>query len=333
MKTVAARFPDDPDVQTLTAEALMNIHAWKLWTLDGAPAPGTKEIVTILESVLAKDPRHPGANHYYVHAVEASPNPGNAVLSAERLPGMMPAAGHLEHMPAHIMQRVGRYEDAAEANRKGVAADLAYFAMTKPLDYYVMYTAHNYQFLAFSAAMEGRKAETIEAAQKSRAIISDDLLLAMPGIDWYVAELYTGMVRFGMWDEILAEPAPNPKLTGLTGGYLYAQATALAAKGRLDDARTQLAELEKLAAAAPNDSAGLSSARDVFAVAILNAKARIASAENRDDEAIVILRDAVAKEDRLAYDEPADWFFPTRHVLGAALIKAGRSGCGNGLSG
>jgi tetratricopeptide (TPR) repeat protein len=326
MKTVAERFPDDSDVQILTAEALMNIHAWKLWTLEGTPAPGTEEIVTILESVLAKDPRHPGANHYYIHAVEASRNPGKAVPAAERLPGMMPAAGHLEHMPAHIMQRVGRYGDAAAANRKGVAADLAYYAATRPLDYYIMYTAHNYQFLAFAAAMEGRKAETLEAARKSRAVISDSLLLAMPGIDWYVAELYTGMVRFGMWDEILAEPAPNPRLTGLTGGYLYAQATALAAKGRLEDAKTQLAELEKLAAAAaPDDSAGLSSARDVFAVAVLNAKAPIASAENRDDPAIAILREAVAKEDRLAYDEPADWFFPTRHVLGAALIKAGRA--------
>jgi hypothetical protein len=144
MKTVAERFPADFDVQTLTAEAMMNIHAWKLWTLDGAPAPGTDAIVALLESVLAKDPWHPGANHYYIHAVEASPDPGKAVPAAERLPGMMPAAGHLEHMPAHIMQRVGRYEDAAEANRKGVAADLAYVATTKPLDYYVMYTAHNY---------------------------------------------------------------------------------------------------------------------------------------------------------------------------------------------
>jgi tetratricopeptide (TPR) repeat protein len=198
MKTVAERFPTDFDVQTLTAEAMMNIHAWKLWTLDGAPAPGTDAIVTLLESVLAKDPRHPGANHYYIHAVEASPDPAKAVPAAERLPGMLPATGHLEHMPAHIMQRVGRYEDAAEANRKGVAADLAYFAMTKPPDYYVMYTAHNYQFLAFSAAMEGRQAETIEAARQSRALVSDDMLLTMPGADWYVAELYAAMVRFGM---------------------------------------------------------------------------------------------------------------------------------------
>ena len=322
MKTVAERFPADFDVQTLTAEAMMNIHAWKLWTLDGAPALGTEEIVALLESVLAKDPRHPGANHYYIHAVEASPDPGKAVPAAERLPGMLPAAGHLEHMPAHIMQRVGRYEDAAEANRKGVAADLAYFAMTKPLDYYVMYTAHNYQFLAFSAAMEGRQAETIEAARQSRALVSDDMLLTMPGADWAVAELYAAMVRFGMWDEILAEPAPNPKLTGLTVAHLYAKATALAVKGRIDEARAPLAELEKLAVV--NHNAGLNQLKDVLAVAVLTVKARIALAEGRDDEATGILREAVAKEDQLAYDEPADWFFPARHILGAVLIRAGR---------
>jgi|SRR5215471_5863783 len=168
MKAVAQRFPDDNDLQVMTAEAMMNIHAWKLWTQDGAPAPGTGEIVAILERVLAKDPRHPGANHYYIHAVEASPNPVKGVAAAERLPGMMPAAGHLEHMPAHIMQRVGRYEDAAEVNRKGIAADLAYFAMAKPPDYYVMYTAHNYQFLAFSAAMEGRARRTRKAGREQR---------------------------------------------------------------------------------------------------------------------------------------------------------------------
>src|SRR4029077_10905653 len=184
MKEAAQSFPDDDDVQTLYAEAMMNINAWKLWSLEGEPAPGTEEIVATLEKVLARNPQHPGANHYYIHAVEASPSPGRAVAAAERLPGMMPAAGHLEHMPAHIMQRVGRYQAAAAANRSGIAADLAYFAATKAPDYYVMYTAHNYQFLAFSAAMEGRKEEAIEAARQSRAIISDDLLAAMPGIDW-----------------------------------------------------------------------------------------------------------------------------------------------------
>jgi tetratricopeptide (TPR) repeat protein len=186
-----------------------------------------------------------------------------------------------------------------------------------------MYTAHNYQFLAFSAAMEGRRAETIEAARQSRALVSDDMLLTMPGADWYVAELYAALVRFGMWDEILAEPVPNPKLVGLTGAYFYATAAALAAKGRVDDAKAQVAELEKVSAL--DGDAGLNRVKDVLAVAVLNAKSRIALAENKGDEAVGLLREAVAKEDGLAYSEPADWFFPTRHLLGAVLIEAGQA--------
>jgi tetratricopeptide (TPR) repeat protein len=326
MQEAAAGFPDDADVQTLTAEAMMNINAWKLWTLDGKPTPGTEAIVARLEGVLAKNPTHPGANHYYIHAVEASRHPEKAVAAAERLPGMMPAAGHLEHMPAHIMQRVGRYEAAAAANRKGADADLAYFGKTKPLDYYVMYTAHNYQFLAFSTAMQGRKAATIEAARKARALVSDDILLAMPGADWQMSDLYTGMVRFGMWDDILAEPAPNPKLAALTAGYSYARATALAAKGRVSEAATELATLQKMAeTVGPAAGAGLNTAKDVFAVAVLVAKARVAAAQGKDAEATNLLEEAVKAEDRLAYDEPADWFVPVRHLLGAALLKTGRA--------
>jgi hypothetical protein len=157
----------------MTAEAMMNINAWKLWALDGTPTPGTEEIVARLEAVLSKSPGHPGANHYYIHAIEihaieASPHPDKAIPSAERLPAMMPAAGHIVHMPAHIMQRVGRFEEAAQANEKGAAADVAYFAKTKPIDYYAMYTGHNYQFVAQSRAMQGKKAETIAAAQLAR---------------------------------------------------------------------------------------------------------------------------------------------------------------------
>ena len=326
MKAVAGRFPDDLDVQTLYAEALMNINAWKLWTPDGKPAADTERVVVILESVLARDPAHPGANHYLVHALEASPQPDRALAAAERLKTLMPAAGHMVHMPAHIMQRIGRYEDAAEANRRGAAADELYASRTRPLDYYpVMYTAHNYQFLACSAAMEGRKAEAIAATDDSRKAVSDDMLFAMPGTDWYVAESYTARVRFGLWDELLAMSAPNPKLVGLTGGFLYGRGVALAAKGRLDEARTILGELQALASQTPADvPAGMNSVRDVLAVAIPIIQARIAVAERRFDEAVASLRQAVAAEDRLAYNEPKDWFFPARHMLGAQLMQAGK---------
>jgi tetratricopeptide (TPR) repeat protein len=327
MRGVAARFPRDLDVQTLYAEAMMDVHAWKLWSTDGTPAEGTLEIVATLESVLARNPAHMGALHYYIHAVEASPQPEKGLAAADRLPGLAPAAGHLVHMPAHIMHRVGRYEAAAEANRRGAAADDAYLGNTKPLDYYpAMYISHNYQFLAFSAAAEGRDAETLEAVRRSRASVSDDLLKEMPGTDWYVAELYAALVRFGRWDELLAEARPSPELPGLTGGYLYATTVALAATNRPAEARARLAELEALIAGLPTDvPAGQNSLCDVLAVAQRVAVARISTADGRTEDALRELREAVRLESGLGYDEPADWFFPASHILGAELLRAGQA--------
>jgi tetratricopeptide (TPR) repeat protein len=323
MKAVARQYPDDADIQVIAAEAAMTSNAWKLWSLDGKAAPGTEEIISVLEFVLSKHPTHPGANHYYIHAIEASPHPERGIAAAQRLKGLMPAAGHLEHMPAHIYQRVGQYEAAAAANRSGIAADLIYFEQARPPDYYAMYTGHNYQFLAFSTAMQGRKAEMLKAVQNSREVMSDDMLLAMPGADWYVAEQYAGFIRFGMWNEILTQPAPNPKLPGLQGAYLYATASALAVTGKVEVAKTRLAELETFSAAVSTDgSAGLNALNDVLAIAILTVQARIAAAEKNPEEAIRLLGEAIAKEDQLAYDEPADWFVPGRHLLGAMLLDA-----------
>jgi tetratricopeptide (TPR) repeat protein len=325
MKEVARRFAEDLDVQTLYAESMMNLNAWKLWNPDGKPAAGTEQIVAILESVLARNPRHLGANHYYVHAVEASPHPEKGLGAADRLRSLAPAAGHLVHMPAHVLQRIGRYEDAAESNRRAALADADYVRRTHPPDYYpVMYTAHNYQFLAYSAAAEGRKAETIAAVDQSRQAVSDVMLLEMPGADWYVAESYAARIRFGLWAEMLALPSPNPKLLGLKAGYLYGRGVALAATSRIAESRSTLDELRKLAAAAPVDAgAGQNTLAAVLAIATAIVEARIADAEGRSKDALALLRQAVAAEDRLAYDEPKNWFFPARHVLGAALLKQG----------
>jgi len=325
MRDVARQFPNDADIQTMYAESLMNTNAWKLWTSEGKAAPGTDEIVRTLESVLARDPLHPGANHYYVHATEASPHPEKAVAAAERLRGMMPAAGHLEHMPSHTMQRVGRYEDAAEANRKGAAADLIYLSKTQPPDYYAMYVAHNFQFLGYATAMEGRKVETLSAMTQLKAVFPEDAMLAMPGTDWYGSERYLALVRFGLWDEILSEAAPNPSLKALTAGYLYARVAALAARGRIAEARQARMELESTRASLPPDAtAGLNRASDVLALASSLASAQLQMAEHDDRDAIVTLTAAVDQEDKLSYDEPADWFIPVRHMLGAELIKTGQ---------
>jgi len=325
MKEVAQRFPDDLDVQTLYAESMMNLRAWKLWTPTGEAAPGTEEILATLEAVMKRDANHPGANHYYVHAVEASPHPEKAVASAERLRDLIPGAGHLVHMPAHIFQRIGRYEDAAEANRRAAKADEKYDALTSPPDYYpVMYTAHNYQFLAYSAAMEGRKAETIDAVNRSRAAVSDAMLLEMPGTDWYVAEYYTARVRFGLWDDLLATPAPDKRLPGLFGGYLYGRAMAQAATGHVAEARATAASIDTLVASLPADAgAGQNLLKDLMSIASAMIEARIASVEGRPKDEIEWLRKAVAVEDRIAYDEPKNWFVPARHALGAALLRSG----------
>ena len=326
MKTVAGKYPGDLDVQALYAEALMNLNPWKLWSADGRPAPRTEEIVATLAAVLARDPQHPGANHYYVHALEASPHPERAVAAAERLRGMMPAAGHLEHMPAHILQRVGRYEEAAEANRRGVAADTAYFGATQAPDYYLMYKAHNLQFLAYSTAMEGRKAETLQAVMDLRQSVPNELLLSMPGLDWYMSEEYAALLRFGLWEEMLALAAPDSRLQALTGGYLYGRGVALAATGRVAQANATLDDLKRLTAQLPADAAaGYNSAQDVLGIAAQIVAARIAVAEHRPEDALTRLRKAVADEDRLAYDEPRDWFFPVRHLLGAELLRSHRA--------
>jgi tetratricopeptide (TPR) repeat protein len=326
MREVAQQFPEDADVQTLCAEAEMNVHAWKLWTAQGAPVEGTPEIVARLEAVLARSPQHPGANHYYLHVMEASPQPGRALAAAARLRGMMPAAGHLEHMPAHILQRVGRYEEAADANRRGAAADVVYFGATDAPDYYAMYLAHNYWFLAYSAAMAGRKAETLDAVQKAGEVLPLAVLIDMGDSGWNLSEQYAALLRFGLWDEMLALLPPDARAGGARAAYLYGRGVALAARGGLEEAQEVLAKLRALAAEVPQDAtAGFNRTRDVLAVAQPLVAARIAASSARTAEAVTLLEQAVAAEDRLAYDEPSDWFFPARHLLGAQLLLSGQA--------
>jgi tetratricopeptide (TPR) repeat protein len=328
MREVARQFPDDDDVQVFFAEALMTANPWKLWSVDGKAAPGTDEIVATFETVLARNPQHPGANHYYIHAVEASPHPEKAVAAAERLPGLMPGAGHIVHMPAHIFQRIGRYADADAANVAGAQVDVAYIAKAKPpqwMYYQGMYLAHNYQFLAYAASMRGRAVEALQAARNMRATVPDEVLHMGLGLDWYAAEPWFVMERFGRWDSILAEPAPDAKLPGLSAAYRFARICAYAATGKVDQAIAEKAQLDAIAAATPADApAGLNTVKDLIAVASAVATARIASAQGKDDAAVAALRNAVTKEDMLAYDEPADWFVPVRHLLGTQLLKQGK---------
>lgn len=335
MREVARQFPDDDDVQVFFAEALMTANPWKLWSVDGKAAPGTEEIVATLAKVLSRNPQHPGANHYYIHAVEASAHPEQGVAAAERLPGLLPGAGHIVHMPAHIFQRVGRYADAGAANRAAIKVDLAYIEAAKPPEwtyYGGMYLGHNYQFLGYAAAMQGRAAEALQATREMRQHIPDAVLHMGMGLDWYAAEPYFAMERFGRWQEMLLEKPPAESLQGLSIAYHYARAISFAATGKISDAREEKARIDAIAASLPSGSpAGLNALKDLCAVAAFAADGRIAIAEGRHEAAISSLREAVAAEDGLSYDEPADWFVPVRHLLGAELLKAGRAAEAEGV--
>ncbi len=325
MKEVATTYPADDDVQVLTAEARMDVLPWKLWSLDGKPAADTEEIVDQLETVLDRNPTHPGANHYYIHAIEASTTPEKGLPAAERLAGLMPGAGHIVHMPAHIFQRVGRYADASAANEKAAAVDEAYLKKVKAPGYYPMYLGHNYGFLAFSASMEGRSATAIDAARRAAKAMPPGMIDMMPGMDFFVAEPILVLVRFGKWDELLAEPRPDPKYAVFTGLWLHGHGMALATKGKLEEARADHAALLEVAKAAPAGmTAGNSQAKDVFAVAAKVLEARIASHEpkRKKEEALALWAEAVALADGLAYSEPDDWFYSVRDLQGAALLAA-----------
>lgn len=323
MREVASTFPDDLDVQVLFADAAMVVRPWQLWNADGAPAPGTEEIVRVLESVLIKQPQHVGANHLYIHAVEASKQPERALAAAERLGPMVPGAGHLVHMPAHIYQRVGRYADASKANQAAVAADRQYLAALTPPGYYPFYLAHNFGFLAYSAAMEGRSADALAASRESARTMPMDIVCGMPGMDFFLAEPLLVMVRFGKWQEILVEPAPEPRHAVLTGLYHHAQGMALAATGKLPEAAARVAEIKKLADTLPADMlADLNPARSLLALSAKVVEARSSEASDKQ-AALALWQEAVKLEDGLQYAEPADWFYPTRHYLGALQLELG----------
>lgn len=324
MRAVAAAYPGDDDVQVLFAEALMDQNPWKLWTLAGAPAPGTEEIVETLELVLARAPDHPGANHYYIHAVEASPDPGRAIAAADRLGALVPGAGHLVHMPAHIYQRVGRYADAAESNRRAIAADLRYLETVTPPGYYPFYVAHNFGFLAYSAAMLGRSEEALASARHSAEHMSRELVCSMPGMDFFWSEPLLVMVRFGRWDEVFAEPKPAEHHQTLVALWHHARGMALAASGEPPKALAEAAAIRDILGEIPEERlAGLNAGRLVLELAAQVVEARAAEVAGAPD-AIARWEQAVALGDRLAYNEPADWFYPVRHYLGAALLDAGR---------
>jgi tetratricopeptide (TPR) repeat protein len=320
MRAVRDRFADDSDVLTIHAEAVMNLRPWDYWERDGTPRSGTAEIVADLEKVLATEPNHPGACHYYIHAVEAV-QPQKAVACAERLASLMPGAGHLVHMPAHIYIRVGRWADAITANEHAVHSDETYIADQGPSGVYpIAYYPHNYHFLSFAATMAGRADMAIRAARSVVQHTPVDVARAVPPVEPLVAYAHLTLVTFGRWDDVLSETQPPQDLAFATALVQYARGVAHAAKGEAEQARAALQVVQNTQRAVTDDPLGAA----VLDIAQHALAGEIAFRTDDLRGAEAHFRQAVAVEDQLLYMEPPHWYYPVRHSLGAVLMRAGR---------
>jgi tetratricopeptide (TPR) repeat protein len=327
MREVAHQNPDDPDAGALFAESMMDLHPWGLWTLDGKPVDGTPEIVATLEAVIAKYPDHLGANHYYIHAVEASPDPGRALPSAQRLPKLAPAAGHIVHMPSHIYFRTGDYDASAEANEAAIKADKVYLRERNPKGIYpMMYVPHNIQFLWASYMMEGNSRGAFRAARELEIAAPLAMVRQMPMAEFMSPVRYLTEARFSEWDAILKEPPPPADLTFTTGIWHYARGLALAAKNRPDDALAEKKKVDELIVATPADRiVGFNTADNLLSIGSATLAGEIESAKGQHDAALGYFREAVAIQDALNYEEPPAWYYPVRETLGMELIAAGKT--------
>jgi tetratricopeptide (TPR) repeat protein len=333
MRSLWRQFPDDPDAGVLFAEALMDLRPWDLWAADGRPRPGTEEIVVTLESIIARHPDHPGACHYYIHAVEASSAPERALPCAERLPGLMPGAGHLVHMPAHIYIRLGKYHEAGERNAHAAHVDQEYLAdRTLTGEYADGYYTHNLHFLWASLTMEGRRAEALKVARDLTGTITEEEARKEKWKELYLPAPLWSMIRFGQWNELLREPAPPKTLRLQQGMWRLGRGLALAATGRLPGAEGEHVVLAGLAKRLGRDrTSEEKTERALLKIAERLLAGEIAARRKKYDDAIKLFKDAVKLEDAMPYTEPPFWPIPIRHYLGATLLMAGQPGEAEGV--
>ena len=328
MRELSAKYPDDLDAAVLAAESLMQLRPWDLWTADGGtPMPGTEEIVARLEAVLARDPSHTGANHYHIHACEASQHPERALPSARRLGDLAPGAGHLVHMPSHIYFRLGMYQDAVDSNRRAVEVDEAYLAKCQPTGAYpMMYYPHNIHFLWAALAMEGRSGEAIAAATRISEKLTPEMAKEMAVVEYFIPTRWYALTRFEKSDEMLTEAGPPEQFTFARGMWHYARGKAYLCRKDTTEAEAELKGVEKNLAATPQDQALMrhSTAR-LLAIAQNDLAADLAAVAGRTDDAIARLRVAVLLQDQLLYDEPPPWYYSERESLGRQLLTAERA--------
>jgi tetratricopeptide (TPR) repeat protein len=330
MAKVAASYPDDHDAAVLHAEAIMDTMPWDYWQPSGQPKPAMQVAIATLEGVMLRQPMHSGANHLYIHAVEAGPSPHLAEAAADRLANAVPALGHLTHMPAHIYLRMGRYEDAIESNVRAVAADERYIASCLAQGFYPgVYYPHNVHFLWQAQLLTGRSAEAIGSARK----VSDYANAALCGTPVVEAPRFRHLVlvtwaRFGKWDEILAEPSPaaDAEFVVDRAAWRYARALAQLARGNTEAA---VAEGAAFQSEATSDAAAKAAenpyfpVRQVLKVAGHLIDGKIAEAKGDKEKMVAELTAAVDAQDKMPYMEPPFWFYSARQTLGAALLRAG----------
>jgi tetratricopeptide (TPR) repeat protein len=324
MGELSKLYPDDLDAATLYAESMMDLRPWQLWTNDGQPAEGTLEIVAVLESVLKRNPRHIGAVHYYIHAVEASPDPGRALPYVAYLPAQMPSAGHLVHMPAHTYIRTGDFLAAALSNRDAIVADDAYIKRTGATGLYTtMYYNHNIHFLAAAYGMAGNYARMRKASQQLQRSVGPHLK-EMPMLEGFMLLPIQLLLRFRRWDEVLRLPQPEPSFLLMNTHWRYARAVAYANKGQIAEAEQELEKFHAVRATVPASArCGLNLASDVAAVAEQVMIGQIALAKKDTASAVDAFTKAIEAEDRLSYNEPKDWISPVREMLGGVLLRSG----------
>jgi tetratricopeptide (TPR) repeat protein len=326
MRKVHLQFPDDQDIAMLYVESVMDLRPWGYWTRDGMPYERTAEVVALTEKIIAKNPQHPGALHLYIHLMEAY-QADKAEAAADRLLTLMPAAGHMVHMPAHIYQRVGRYADAQRSNEMAIAADEDYISQCRAQGLYPMaYYPHNLHFLWFAATAEGNSKLAIEAARKAASQVNDETLKAVPLLAGFRVVPYYALTRFGKWDEMLREPEPPAVSVYMQGVWHYARGTAFVGKGQTDSAEQEFAKLKELMADKALDQPLFSpnTGRAILSIGQEVLAGEIAAAKKNYDEAVAHLERAVRLEDALVYTEPAEFHYPPRLALGAVLLEAKR---------
>jgi tetratricopeptide (TPR) repeat protein len=321
MADAARKDPNDLDAAALYAESLMDLRPWNYWTPEGKPYPGTEEIVRQLERVIARNPEHPAACHYYIHAIEAV-NPEKAVPCAERLARLMPGVGHMVHMPAHIYIRVGRYKEAAASNVHAIHTDETFIEGQKPTTVYSLaYYPHNIHFLAFASTMAGQSAQALEAARRLKSKVNLDVARQVPMLQEMVPYYVLTLTTFGRWDDVLAEPLPPADIRAPLAMAYYARGVAYAAKGQPAQARTALDTVKAIDAATPADAPE----KTPISIAPHALMGEIATRSGKFDEGVAHFREALKIEDAGLYFEPPKWYYPIRESLGAALLKAGQS--------